>query len=235
MKEITVGWCLAFDQYKIAFDQPRKLIPLKDQSENQKGYLSCPAVRSFSEGQFIVTSPYSIKLRAIAKNNNLEIFPVYPFTSINDTLVKSLIQVEHSSTWRKSNLVTIQIPSPYVFFSDDLIFMEQAHPLLTDQTSLNWRVIPGIIDIYSWQRPMNWSFEWDVNAGDLIINSGEPIYSLRFFSEFKNQIQIKLKEYKINKKIEEQLALTRSIATVKKGIKPFFQKAKLKRKKIKLL
>ena len=30
--------------------------------------------------------------------------------------------------------------------------MEQGHPMLTDQTNLNWRVIPGIIDIYSWQK-----------------------------------------------------------------------------------
>ena len=113
--------------------------------------------------------------------------------------------------------------------------MEQGHALLTDQTSLNWRVIPGVIDIYSWQRPLNWSFEWDINAGDLIINAGEPIYSLRFFSKSKNPITVELKEYQMNKKINDQLALTRGIATVKKGIKPYFEKAKLKRKKIKLL
>ena len=39
----------------------------------------------------------------------------------------------------------------------------------------------------------------------------------------------------MNKKIKEQLALTKGIAAVKKGLKPYFEKAKLKRKKIKLL
>ena len=235
MKKVKVGWCINSTEYKIAFDSPTRLIPTKDKSEDQKGYLSCPAVRSYCDGQYVVTSPYSIKLRCVENEDQFKIFPVYPFTSINNSLIQSLIQVEHPSTWRKKNLITIQVPSPYVFFSDEMINMEQGHPLLTDQTSLNWRIIPGVIDIYSWQRPLNWSFEWDINAGDLIINAGESIYSLRFFSKSKNPIIVELKEYQMNKKIKDQLALTRSIATVKKGIKPYFEKAKLKRKKIKLL
>ena len=235
MKKVKVGWCIDSKEYKIAFEPPTRLIPIKDKSEDQKGYLSCPAVRSYCDGQYVVTSPYSIKLRCVENEDQFKIFPVYPFTSINDSLIQSLIQIEHPSTWRKKNFITIQVPSPYVFFSDEMIKMEQGHALLTDQTSLNWRVIPGVIDIYSWQRPLNWSFEWDINAGDLIINAGEPIYSLRFFSKSKNPITVELKEYQMNKKINDQLALTRGIATVKKGIKPYFEKAKLKRKKIKLL
>ena len=235
MKKVKVGWCIDSKEYKIAFEPPIRLFPPKDKSEDQKGYLSCPAVRSYCDGQYVVTSPYSIKLRSFEKEDQLEIVPVYPFTSINNSLIQTLIQIEHPSTWRKKNLVTIQVPSPYVFFSDEMVTMEQGHALLTDQTTLNWRVIPGLIDIYSWQRPLNWSFEWDVNAGDLIINAGEPIYSIRFFSKSKNPIIVDLKEYQMNKKIKEQLALTKGIAAVKKGLKPYFEKAKLKRKKIKLL
>ena len=70
--------------------------------------------------------------------------------------------------------------------------------------------------IYSWQRPLNWSFEWDVNAGDFVINANEPIYSIRFFSKSKNPTIVDLKEYQMNKKIKEQLALTNGIAKVKK-------------------
>ena len=235
MKKVKVGWCVHTTEHKMVFEPPKKLIPLKDRSENQKGYLSCPAVRSYCDGYYVVTSPYSIKLKCFEKEDRLEIFPVFPFTSINDSLIKALIQVEHPSTWRKNNLVTIQVPSPYVFFSDEMIYMEQSHPMLTDQTKLNWRVIPGIIDIYSWQRPMNWAFEWDISTGDFVINANEPIYSIRFFSKSKNTTSVDLKEYQMNKKIREQLALTSGIAKVKRGIKPYFEKAKIRRKKIKLL
>ena len=36
--------------------------------------------------------------------------------------MNTLVHPEHPSTWRKKNFVTIQIPSPYVFFSDEEIF-----------------------------------------------------------------------------------------------------------------
>ena len=112
--------------------------------------------------------------------------------------------------------------------------MEQGQPILTDTTKLNWRLIPGKIDIYSWQN-RNWAFEWDISTGDFIIKAGEPIYTLRFYSKTKKPISVKLKEYKMNKKLQNQLELTRGIAQVKTGLNPFFEKAKLKRKKIKLL
>lgn len=235
MKTITIGWVLDSDKYKIAFEPPKKLIPGKDKSSNKKGYLSCPSVRSYTEDTYVITSPYSIKLRYIENEDNFEVRPVFPFTSIHDSVVKAIIHPEHPSTWRQKNFVTIQIPSPYVFFSDDEVFMEQGQPILTETTRLNWRVIPGKIDIYSWQRPLNWAFEWDVTTGDFVIKAGEPIYTLRFFSNTKRPISVKLKEYKMNKKLQDQLELTRGIAQVKTGLNPYFEKAKLKRKKLKLL
>ena len=102
--------------------------------------------------------------------------------------------------------------------------MEQGQPLLTNQTKLNWRVIPGTIDIYSWQRPLNWAFEWDISSGDFLINANEPIFSIRFFHKSKNIDNFILKEYAMSKKLKEQLALTKGIAKVTKGLKPYFEK-----------
>ena len=235
MKPTKIGWCIESTKYKLAFEPPKKLFAPKDQSINRKGYLSCPSVRSYVEDTYVITSPYSIKLRYIEKDEHYEICPVFPFTSIHNSLVNTLVHPEHPSTWRKKNFVTIQIPSPYIFFADEEIFMEQGQPILTDTTKLNWRLIPGKIDIYSWQRPLNWAFEWDISGGDFIIKAGEPIYTLRFFSKSKKPLSVELKEYKMNKKIEDQLELTRGIAQVKTGLNPFFEKAKLKRKKLKLL
>ena len=234
-KKTRVGWAIASDEYKIAFEAPEKLHIQKDQSPNQKGFLSCPSVRSFAQSFYIVKSPYSIKLRAIDDGENINIFPVYPFTSIHDTLIKKLIMIEHPSTWRKSNTITIQVPSPYVFFSDQLVLMEQSQPMLTNQTKLNWRVIPGMIDIYSWQRPLNWAFEWDLTTGDFILHNNEPIYALRFFDGNKHLNNIDLVEYPMSQKLKQQLTLTNGIAKVKKGLMPYFEKAKQKRKKLKLL
>ena len=90
MKKVKIGWCVDTPEYKIAFEPPEKLIPPKDKSENQKGYLSCPAVRSYCEGHYIVKSPYTVKLRCFEKEDRLEICPVFPFTSINNSMIKTL-------------------------------------------------------------------------------------------------------------------------------------------------
>ena len=115
MKSTKIGWCIESTKYKLAFEPPKKLFAPKDQSINRKGYLSCPSVRSYVEDTYVITSPYSIKLRYIEKDEHYEICPVFPFTSIHNSLVNTLVHPEHPSTWRKKNFVTIQIPSPYIF------------------------------------------------------------------------------------------------------------------------
>ena len=65
--------------------------------------------------------------------------------------------------------------------------------------------------------------------------NNEAIYTLRFFDGSKNLDNVELVEYPMSKKIKDQLALTNGIAKVKKGINPYFEKAKKKRKKLKLL
>ena len=235
-KELNIGWALSGDKHKIIFNDPKRTLANKDKSLNGKGYLSCPAVRSFLDNQFYNPSPYAIRLRFKDYSERFEIHPVYPFTSINENILKDFLFIEHPSSWREKHLITIQMPSPYVFFSDDPCFIEQSHPLLLNQTSLNWRLIPGKFDIYSWQRPLNWAFEWDIRSGDLIIQEGEPLYIVRFFSEkFKESTKVSLKKYEMNDKIKKRLELTHEITKVKKGINPLIQKAKIDRKKIKLL
>ena len=235
-KEITIGWTISTNNHKIIFSNPKKAIPNKDKSINGKGYLGCPAVRSYLENHFYVSSPYSIKLRFKEYAERFEIYPVYPFTSINENLIKNILFVEHPSSWREKYLITIQMPSPYVFFSDTLVYMEQSHPLLMKQTTLNWRVIPGNFDIYSWQRPLNWAFEWDTRLGDLIISEGDPLYTVKFYLE-ENQkgARVNLKKYEMNDKIQRRLSLTHGITKVKKGINPLIAKARIERKKIRLL
>lgn len=234
-KKIKIGWCLDAQEHLLIYDEPKKLIPLKDNSINKKGYLSCPAVRSYCEDTFFVTSPFSLKIRFEDYNDRFEIKPVYPFSSIDENKFREFITVEHPSTWRNTNTLTMQIPSPYVFFSDEDVSIEQSHSLLLNQSKMNWRVIPGKFNIYAWQRPLNWAFEWDTSLGDFEIKSGEPIYSLKFLCNKKKNCEFELKKYEMNEKISRRLKLTKNITSVKKGISPLIEKSKNDRKKIKLL
>ena len=103
-------------EYLSIYEEPKRLIPPKDNSINKKGYLSCPAVRAFCENTFYVTSPFSLKIQFQDFGDRFELRPVYPFTSIDEKKFQELVTVEHPSTWRDNSLLTMQIPSPYVFF-----------------------------------------------------------------------------------------------------------------------
>lgn len=94
-----------------------------------------------------------------------------------------MFRLEPRDSWRNENFPVVQFPSPYVFVSDNHVEVEQLMPMVGDLTRLNWRLIPGRFNIYAWQRPLNWAFEWDIRNGDLTIRMGDPLYWVRFYDE----------------------------------------------------
>jgi len=231
-----VGWCLYGNEALVAYEAPAPLLPPKDLSVKGNGFLSCPAVRSFTAGIFIVHSPFSIKLRFTKGKDSFSVRPVYPFTSIAEELIPELVSIEPPSSWRSKRFLVFQIPSPYVFFSDEKLFLEQSHPLLTDQSAFNWRVVPGKFDIYAWQRPLNWAVEWDTDLGDFEIRVGEPQYILRFYSLTDAPVQkISLIKQNLSTEINERIKLTTGITKIRKGVSPLFEKSSQLRSGIKFI
>ena len=234
-KKIKIGWCIDSPEHTVVFEEPKRVILDKDQSINKKNYLSCPAVRSYFDNTFYVASPYSIKIKFVEKQNHFQIHPIYPFTSIDEKKFTNLITLEHFSSWKNNHTPIIQIPSPYVFFADEDISIEQSSPLILNQSKINWRTIPGKFNIYAWQRPLNWAFEWDTRLGEFEIKVGDPIYLIKFMHNIKKNQNYELKYYDINTKIEQRLKLTKNITSVKKGVNPLIEKLRKDRKKLKLL
>ena len=222
---LQIGWYLNVNDGGIAFDPPSRFIPQKDPSKAGKGFLSCPAVRNYFEGIFQICSPFSLRLRYTEEGKFIRLRPVYPFTSLSESKFSEFITVEPPDTWRNSHTATLQFPSPYTFFSDTPATVEQFHPSLAASTAMNWRVIPGKFDIYSWQRPLNWGIEWDTNLGDLIIRAGEPQYFVKFSEPKADGCPIELIECEFTKALEERMKLSRGITGIRKGTVPLMKKA----------
>jgi hypothetical protein len=151
--------------------------------------------------------------------------PVYPFTSLTEAKFSEFVTVEPPETWRNSHTAVLQFPSPYIFFADAPATIEQFHPSLVASSAMNWRVIPGKFDIYSWQRPLNWGVEWDTSLGDLIIRVGEPQYFLKFSEPILERQAIELIECEFTKALEDRLRLSRGITGIRKGTIPLMKKA----------
>jgi len=230
-----IGWCLCADDARIAFDPPARYIPPKDASGKGLGFLSCPAVRSYFDGIFFVSAPFSIRLRYVKEDGFISIKPVYPFTSISEAKFPEFVTIEPRETWRNSHTVALQFSSPYLFFADSHATIEQFHPSLVPTSAMNWRVIPGKFDIYSWQRPLNWAIEWDTNLGDLVIRPGEPLYFIKFLDLQNGDGTVELVECEMTQAIQERLRLSRGITGIRKGLVPLMKKAGEARASIKLI
>lgn len=195
--------------------------------------MSCPAMRAYFEDTFVVASAFSLKLRRVSNSTGFTVCPVYPFTSIPPKRVQKFINVQPRSTWRKPDRVVLQISTPYMFFADEPVEIEQMHPILGDIETLNWNLIPGRFDIYAWQRTLNCSMEWDCTLGDLTIRQGDPLFFVRFRSE--NGQRFSVSECAFTGDIKERFRLFRGIASVRRGNFGLFEDAASARAHIKLV
>lgn len=220
-----VGWCLTANEAAIAYSAPARFVPPKDNSQSGRGFLSCPAVRGYFDGVFAVLSPFSLQIRLVREASGAYIKPVYPFSSLSEEMFRQFVSVEPVDSWLTAKTIALQLPSPYLFFADSPVSMEQFHPALTSVSSMNWRVIPGKFDIYAWQRPLNWAIEWDSTLGDLIIRAGEPQYFVRFRESSRGSHEADLVECDFTPKLKARLSLSQGITGIRKSTVPLMKKA----------
>ena len=178
---VKIGWFVAVSEGAVVYPAPTRFHLDKDPSPSKRGWQSCPAVRNVTRGVFVVTSPFSLHLRFRRLNDAISFTPVYPATSLSEERLSQMFRLEPRDSWRSDDTPVIQFPSPYVFVSDERVEVEQLMPAYGHVSSLNWRLISGRFDIYGWQRPLNWAFEWDVSCGDLVIRMGDPLYWVKFY------------------------------------------------------
>lgn len=228
-----IGWVNIAEKAAFAYPSPRKFIPPKDMNTLSKGFLSCPAMRHYFDDTYMVCSAFSLRLRRVTEGKGFTIRPVYPFTSLAANQVSKLVKIQPESTWRKPERVVLQISTPYLFFSDDPIEIEQMHPTLGDSDSLNWNLIPGRFDIFAWQRALNFAAEWDSLRGDFILRTGDPMYFLRFAGDCKKPNE--LIEFPMSNELRERLRLFRGIAAVRRGTFGLMAEASRARENIKLM
>ena len=220
-----VGWCLTAEEAVIAYGAPARFVPPKDRSREGRGFLSCPAVRGYFDGIFAVTAPFSLRLRLSRGPDGARIQPVYPFSSLSEVKFRQFVTVEPADTQRDPSLIVMQFPSPYLFFADTPVVVEQFSPSFANAVGTNWRVVPGKFDIYSWQRPLNWAVEWDSSLGDFVVRAGDIQYFIRFSNLTSGGHHCELIECEMTRELQERLRLSQGITGMRKGTVPLMKRA----------
>ena len=104
-----------------------------------------------------------------------------PMSALRDGALADLIVLHPHDEWRSPDRPLLQMRLPYVFISDEPVYMSQLPPFQhMRETPLPGLMIPGRFPINIWPRTLTWAFEWhDINAA-LSLRRGDPLFYVLF-------------------------------------------------------
>jgi hypothetical protein len=182
-RSYEVGWLFANETSSAIWGTPQPVAREPSQSLSSKSVGVCPAVVEFDRRHFVIPCPIDVHMRLTTdskgqlsvKNMLGDGGPVRP-----GTLARMMVFMPHEE-WRHPQRPVVQIATPYLFVSDDPVYINQFPPFL----DYGGAPRPGIqlcgrfpIDV--WPRVMMWAFEWHDMSKDLILKRGEPWFYVRF-------------------------------------------------------
>lgn len=177
------GWLFKDDKTSLIWDAPKPVSFDHPRPETTKSALSCPAAIEFDRRHFAIPCPVDLRLR-MARNaqGQLQLTNVDGHqASTRPAGLQQILVLSPPNEWRHPSRPMIQLVTPYVFISDEPLYINQFPPFLHYETQAR----PGVMlcgrfpaDI--WPRQHMWAFEWHDLEKDLVLKRGEPLFYVRF-------------------------------------------------------
>ncbi len=181
---VEIGWLLDAEKGTFIWEAPRKLQREETGMRHAKSVRFCPAVIDHDARQFEVLSPIDMHLRfAVDEKTKM---PTLINVSGDQSTVRpkhlaQMITIVSPKEWRHPQRPVIQLITPYVFVSDEPVYINQLPPYNHyRETQLPGLLIGGRFPIEVWPRQLMWAFEWHEPKKDIIIKRGEPLFYARF-------------------------------------------------------
>ncbi len=180
---VVVGWLLDQKESTIIFDAPTRVRSVDVNRTHAKSASRCPAVINMESRYFEVKCPYDIQLQFTRdENGKAQLKNLMG----NDTPVRpkklwDLIHLVGESEWRHKDQPTIQLNLPYIFISDEPVYMSQVAPFMHYAAQpMPGTIFGGRFPINVWPRRLLWAFEWHDISKPLILKRGEPLFYVTF-------------------------------------------------------
>lgn len=180
---VKVGWLFQDEKGSVLLPEPERMRSQDMSKRHAKSASRCPAVINIESRYFVVRCPYDIRLRfardekgrPILRNMLGEMGPV------RQKHLGELVSLTAENEWRYPDRPTIQVSLPYVFISDEPVYISQLPPffhMLDDP----WpgTLFCGRFPINVWPRPLMWAFEWHDISRDLVLKRGDPWFYVYF-------------------------------------------------------
>lgn len=176
----TVGWMLNTENASIIWDSP-KPVRIESQSVDPRSVGQCPSALDFDRRHFAINCPIDVHLR-LDMTGGMDITNVLADKSpIRADALKRWIVFQPRHEWRHPQRPVLQMLTPFVFVSDDPVYINQYPPILHYSADARPGIqINGRFPIDIWPRALMWAFEWHDTTKDLILRRGEPLFYVRF-------------------------------------------------------
>ena len=180
-KPVSIGWFTDAEFGDFVFPAPKAVKDSRTGPISERAVQACPAINEFERRLFQIDCPFHMHLELEKKADSYDLFIVDKTTRVDLDIASRYIKLMPPEIWRTPKIPVIQIFSPYIFFSDEEVFLQQIPPYL-DYISQSWPgiLIPGRFPIMNWMRPLNWAFEWIDTTKPIRLRQGQPLYYLQF-------------------------------------------------------
>jgi hypothetical protein len=196
---VKIGW---FVNKEPAWNELLYQIPEPlDLNQGHKAqYVRCPSVASYCKNTFVIKSAFDLHLRFDQQTKTIK----YVDGSLDQSYVKEMLVQFHPKEWRNPDTPIFQVHLDNGFVADEPVWLDVA-PAFFNAPHLPGYIIPGTLDIYSWQRMLSYSFEWADSSKEYIINRGDPLFTVKFRSR-KPDEDFKLIKIEMDDRLHNDIA-----------------------------
>ena len=227
MTRATVGWLFSEDRAAVLYYPPERLQWPQDCVPG--GAASCPAIADLARQYYVIRSPFTLSLRCTrmvpGQSFMYDVAPVDGEKVIGLCGLRRTMSVTPPSIWANPSQPTLQVNLPYVFVSDESVYIEQTPVFYSEIcTRLPLLLYGGRFPIDIWPRQINFSFQWIDVERNILIRRGEPLFYLRFFPNERNK-GVRLVECERTRELESFMASVRDVTEMVEGSYSLFARA----------
>ena len=174
---VQVGWFLSEPKGGIIYDPPERFRGAEKDRTHAKSASRCPAVINMESRYFVIPCPFDLNLGfARDKEGRPGVRNLSGAKSgIRAGKLNQKIHVTPEIEWRYPGIPTIQVTTPYVFISDEPVYVTQLSCFMHYTADpLPGTIFGGRYPLNVWPRPLMWAFEWHDIDKPLKIKRGDP-------------------------------------------------------------
>jgi hypothetical protein len=203
-----VGWVIDAESAGFIWSSPQRVAREEAETRHPKSLRYCPAMLDHEARLFEVLCPIDLRVR-IGRDEKTGA-PVLVNAAGDQSTIRSshlgkMLHLVSPKEWRQADRPVIQLSTPYLFVSDEPIWMTQLPPI----NFYNPNPWPGLLSggrfpIDVWPRHLMWAMEWYDTSKELVLRRGDPLFYCRFETMDPSR-PVKLIEAEMTSALREQI------------------------------